>query len=201
MVHTTQISALSDQEEPSMSTPVWLEVLAGLLVLVGLFVAIVLHVLASGPKAPHRFAVKMVGPDYFDSAASFAVSAEIEVLAPVERVWGQVSQGGYLDTLLVVSGPTRSGDDLTTRTPFLALSEKVVRSEQLREFVAMGTGLSVPLLLRSFGERWLFTAEGERVTVQWTVALTPRWIGWLPLRWTAFAVRPFLKVILAATIR
>ena len=177
------------------------EVLAGCLVIVGLVVVVVLNVLASGPKGPKRFKVQMVGPTYFDSEASFAVSAEIAVSAPVEKVWSRVFEGDYLDALPFISGPTRSGDDLTTRTPLLALSEKVVRSEELRELVAIGTGLSVPLILSSFGERWEFDTEAGHVRVRWTVALTPRWIGWLPLRWTAFAVRPFLKFVLAATIR
>ena len=184
-----------------MSPLFLVEVLAGLLVIVGLFVVIVLNVLASGPKGPQRFKVRMVGPEYFDSAASFAASAEIAVSAPIEKVWSQVSKGDYLDALPFVSGPRRSGDALTTRTPLLALSEKVVRSEQLRELVAIGTGLSVPLVVSSFGERWLLDTEGEHVRVRWTVAFTPRWIGWLPLRWTAFAVRPVLKFVLAATIR
>jgi hypothetical protein len=184
-----------------MSPLFLLEVVAGFLVIVGLFVVIALNVLATGPKGPQRFKVRMVGPEYFESVASFAASAEITVSAPVEKVWSQVSQGEYLDALPFVSGPRRSGDELTTRTPLLALTETVVRSEQLREFVAIGTGLSVPLTLSSFGERWLFDTEGEHVRVRWTVALTPRWIGWLPLRWTAFAVRPFLKFVLAATIR
>lgn len=183
-----------------MSVPVLIGVVVGVLIIGGLVGAVLLYVLASGEGGPSRFGATHAAPGFFDKGAAFAVTAQITVSGPVERVWAQVAQGGYLDGLPLVAGPTRAGDLLTYRTPLLALSEKVVH-EDGQEFVAIGTGLSVPLTLKSFGERWRLSADKDKVVVQWTVALTPRWIGWLPLRWTAFVVRPVLKAVLGIAIR
>ncbi|MGH3726065.1 MAG: SRPBCC family protein [Mycobacterium sp.] len=183
-----------------MSVPVLIGVVVGVLVIGGLVGAVLLYALASGEGGPSRFSAVQASQGFFDKGASFAVTAQITVPGPVERVWALVAQGGYLDGWPLITGPTRAGDVLTVRTPLLALSEKVVH-EDGEEFVAIGTGLSVPIVLKSFGERWRLAADKDKVVVQWTVALTPRWIGWLPLRWTAFAVRPFLTEILALALR
>ncbi|CPZ69404.1 Hypothetical protein ERS075656_01869 [Mycobacteroides abscessus] len=76
-----------------------------------------------------------------------------------------------------------------------------MHNEAGRKLVTIGTGISIPLLINAFGERWEFAAEGNKVQVRWTVAVTPKWVGWFPLRWTAFAVRPFQRALLGLTIR
>ncbi|WP_078293683.1 SRPBCC family protein [Mycobacterium sp. D16R24] len=184
-----------------MSTPVLIGIIVGVLAIGGLLGAAVLFGLASGDSGPRRFGVTMPDTDFFDKTASFAVTAQISVPGPVERVWTQVSEGGYLESIPFVSGPVRSGDHVVTRTPLFAITEKVVHSEEGLKLVAIGTGISVPLVLKSFGERWELAAEGNKVLVRWTVAVTPKWVGWFPLRWTAFAVRPFLRTLLFLAIR
>lgn len=184
-----------------MSTPVLIGIIVGVLALGGLLGAAVLFALASGDNGPRRFGVTTPGTDFFDKTASFAVTAEISVPGPVERVWTQVSEGGYLESIPFVSGPVRSGDRIVTRTPLCAFTEKVVHSEEGRKLVAIGTGISVPLVLNAFGERWELADEGNKVQVRWTVGITPKWVGWFPMRWTAFAVRPFLRTLLFLAIR
>ena len=127
-----------------MSTPVLIGIVVGVLALGGLLGAVVLFALASGDSGPRRFGVTMPDTDFFDKGASFAVTAQVTVPGPVERVWTQVSEGGYLETIPFVSGPVRSGDQVVTRTPLFAITEKVVHSEEGLKLVAIGTGVSVP---------------------------------------------------------
>lgn len=184
-----------------MSTPVLVGIAVGAVAIGALLGTAVLFALASGDGGPRRFGVAMPDPDFFDKAASFAVTAQISVPGPVERVWAQVSEGGYLDSIPFASGPVWSGGRAVTRTPLLAFTEKAVHNEAGRKLVTIGTGISIPLLINAFGERWEFAAEGNKVRVRWTVAVTPKWVGWFPLRWTAFAVRPFQRALLGLTIR
>lgn len=184
-----------------MSTPVLVGIIVGVLAIGGLLGAAVLFALAAGDNGPRRFGVTMPDPDFFDNAASFAVTAQVSVPGPVERVWAQVCEGGYLDSIPFISGPVWSGDRVVTRSALFAFTEKAVHSEEGRKLVTIGTGVSIPLVLNAFGERWEFAAEGNKVLVRWTVAITPKWVGWFPLRWTAFAVRPFQRALLALAIR
>ncbi|RIT40445.1 SRPBCC family protein [Mycobacteroides abscessus] len=179
--------------------PVILGVAAALLIIGGLIAVAVLGALASGARGPQRFDVSDVGQDftgYFDKSASWAATASVELPGDAEHVWQKLSAGRYLDVVPFVTGPTINDKDLSYRAVLIALSERIVRSVPYEEIIAVGTGLSIPLLLKSFGERWTITENDKGVTVQWTVAFTPQWIGWFPMRWTAFVVRPFMGAIL-----
>ncbi|MEU9805206.1 SRPBCC family protein [Mycobacterium sp. NPDC050853] len=187
-----------------MSMPLLLGIAAVLVIIGGVIAAAVLGALASGTKGPQRFEVSGVGPDvdaYFDKGATWAATVETTVPAPAEHVWQQLSAGDYLGAVPFVTGPHIAGLDLSYRAVLIALSERIVRNDPAKELVAVGTGLSIPLLLTSFGERWVILSEGANTKVQWTVALTPQWIGWFPLRWTAFVVRPFMRAVLKMAIR
>lgn len=92
-----------------MSTPVLVGIVVAAVAIGALLGAAVLFALASGDGGPRRFGVTMPDPDFFDKAASFAVTAQISVPGPVERVWAQVSEGGYLDSIPL--SPARSGPE------------------------------------------------------------------------------------------
>ncbi|MUM19769.1 SRPBCC family protein [Mycobacterium sp. CBMA271] len=187
-----------------MSNSLLLGIAAVLVIVGGGVTAVVLGALASGARGPRRFEVSGVGPDvdkYFDSGSAWAATVETTVSVPAEHVWRQLSAGDYLGVVPFVTGPRIVGLDLSYRAVLIALSERIVRNDPAKELIAVGTGLSIPLLLRSFAERWVLIADGPKVKVQWTVAFTPQWIGWFPLRWTAFAVRPFMKAVLKMAIR
>ncbi|MGH3723993.1 MAG: SRPBCC family protein [Mycobacterium sp.] len=184
--------------------PLLLWIAAVLVIAGGGIAAVVLGALASGTKAPQRFEVSGVGPDvdkYFDSGSAWAATVETTVPVPAEQVWQQLSAGDYLGVVPFVTGPRIAGLDLSYRAVLIALSERIVRNDPAKELVAVGTGLSIPLLLTSFAERWVLVPDGPKVTVRWTVAFTPQWIGWFPLRWTAFAVRPVMRAVLKMAIR
>lgn len=184
--------------------PLLLGIAAVLVVLGGVVAAVVLATLASGSKGPSRFEVAGVGPDvdgYFERGATWAATVETTVPVPAEQVWKRLSAGGYLDGVPFLKGPRIVGLELSYNAVLLALSERIVRNEPSTELVAVGTGLSIPLALKSFAERWVLVPEGSGTTVRWTVALTPQWIGWFPLRWTAFVVRPFMRAVLKIAIR
>ncbi|MBA0046554.1 SRPBCC family protein [Mycobacterium sp. NPDC050853] len=185
-----------------MSTHLWIGTAVGLMILGGLLTVAALYVLSYSDKGPRRYELTATGPNYFEETAPFAVTAEVGVPGPIERVWNQVEEGGYLGVIPFVSCPQRSGDRLATRTPVLAFSEKVVRSEEGRELVAMGTGASLPpIFIKSFAQRWELAPEGNQVLVRWTIAITPRWCAWIPLRWMAFIARPFLRTVMLQAIR
>lgn len=184
--------------------PFLIGIAAALVVIGGVVAAVVLGALASGAKGPQRFEVSGVGPDvdrYFDKEATWAATVETTVPVAAGQVWQRLSAGDYLGVVPFVAGPRIVGLDLSYRAVLIALSERIVRNDPARELVAVGTGLSVPLLLASFAERWVLVPEGPGTTVRWTVAFTPQWIGWFPLRWTAFVVRPFLRAVLNMAIR
>lgn len=184
--------------------PLLIGIAAVLVVVGGATAAVILGVLASGTKGPKRFGVSGVGPDidgYFDKEAGWAATVETTVPKSAEQVWQQLSAGGYLGVIPFITGPEIAGLDLSYRAVLIALSERIVRDNPARELVAVGTGLSIPLLLASFAERWVLLPDGSGTKVQWTVAFTPQWIGWFPLRWTAFVVRPFMTAALKMAIR
>ncbi len=181
----------------------------------GALAVLVLSILAAGKRGPQRFSVDPLTEHldgYFATSAAWAATATITVPGSAEQLWSRLGSGGYLDAIPFVNGPSRTGDTLEYRATVLALSEHIVHKEPLRGFTAIGTGVSIPLLLKSFGEQWAIEpmtpqsdmtspSTTDAVTVSWTVAFTPRWVGWLPLRWTAFAVRPLMTFAMKQALR
>ncbi|MBB4854132.1 hypothetical protein HNP40_001512 [Mycobacteroides chelonae] len=41
----------------------------------------------------------------------------------------------------------------------------------------IGTVVSVPLVIKAFGERRELAADGNKVLASWMVGITPKWIG------------------------
>ncbi|MGL6236707.1 MAG: SRPBCC family protein [Segniliparus sp.] len=190
-----------------MTSEMWIWAAVGIVVaaaLAGLGALAVLFALAHGEKGPRRFAVAPVEGDletYFDEKAAWAATATTTVPGTPEHVWAVLAAGGYLALPFLLSGPDVDGDKLVYRGPFSAWAEEVARKEPGRELVTTGAGVSAPLLIKSFGQRFLLRPAPNGVMIAWTVAITPKWIGFLPLRWTGFVARPVLGFVLRRAFR
>ncbi len=163
-----------------------------------------LSVLASGgPRASRRFSVTPVAAtelrQYLDRKASFAVTATLESEQAPERMWNALLRDGAFSWVPFLTGPIYADTSRTigSRRALLgtvvAIGEKIVMAEPARRLALTATGLSLPLSLKSFAQQYELaptTDGGSRIT--WTVACTPRFFGFLPLRLTAPLVRPFL---------
>ncbi|EFV13136.1 SRPBCC family protein [Segniliparus rugosus] len=185
-----------------MTTETWLWIAVGVVVaaaLAGLGALAVLFALAHGERGPRRFRVDPVEGDpgaYLDEKATWAATAEVTVPIKPEQVWAALTEREHLRLPLIVTGPTWKGEEAVYRGAFAAWSERVARSEQARELTTIGVGVSAPLLIKSFGQRYLLRPGDKGTTVAWTIAITPKWVGFLPLRWTGFLARPVLKFAL-----
>ncbi|MCD2144977.1 SRPBCC family protein [Gordonia paraffinivorans] len=187
-------------------------VVAIVAVLGGLVGLLVLRILARGENAHHRSRTAELSardiPDYFDSTARFAVTATARVRTAPEDAFIALADGRHLESIPFVAGstpirargqvgPVQVGEGRRIDTLVAALGERIVRAEPGRILVLTGTGVSIPMVLESFGERYTIDEIGDDlVDVSWTIAGTPRFIGFLPLRWAAPFLRPFLGFFL-----
>ena len=185
-----------------MTAEIWVRIAVGVVVaaaLAGIGALAVLFVLAHGENGPRRFRVDPVEGDpgtYLDEKATWAATAEVTVPVKPDQVWATLTEREHLRLPLIVSGPQWEGEEAAYRGAFAAWSERVARSEQERELTTIGVGVSAPLLIKSFGQRYLLRPGANGTTVTWTIAITPKWVGFLPLRWTGVFARPVLKFAL-----
>lgn len=191
------------------------------LAVAGVIALVILHGLAADPaRADVR---RVIAPDevdeYFRKKASFAIT--IEEATPLSRseVYERLSAHPYLSSLPFLDGPTpldesgnpverdgkeglAVGDRRSFSGTILSVSERVIAVEPRRSWTLVGTGLSLPLIIDSFAERWTLS-EGERgrLNVRWEIAGSPRWVGWLPWRLGAPLLRPILAFVLRHALR
>lgn len=189
---------------------VFVVVALGVLVIAGV---LVVRGLASGSGAAGRASVDELRTteiaDYFDRTAKFAATGSITVPNAADKdLYGIFVSGDYLSWMPLVEGPKlerapqAAGDWRTTYLFVVTLRERAVLTVPGRELVFSGTGLSIPMIVASFAERYTFTPTADGgVTIDWTVAGTPKWIGFLPLRWAAFLFAPLLKFVLRGVIK
>ncbi|GED96633.1 hypothetical protein [Gordonia crocea] len=159
---------------------------------------LLLKVLASGKVGPNRFA--LTAPTdarrFLDRGAAWAVTAEVEVPRNVSVAWKQALNGPLIGLAPLYSGPSVDGATRTYRG-VVAMTTSVVDIVGNQTMVAVGTGVSVPFVVKHIAEEVVVTARGaDTSVVAYTVAVHPRFIGFLPLRWTAVFVRPFLAFAL-----
>lgn len=187
----------------------------GVVALVG---ALILRALATKPD---RFSVRpmTVGDidEYFARRASLAI--RIEETTPLSRrdVWQRLTEAAYLSNLPLMRGPQWSatsgaqGDGVVIRSgarrsmsgTFVAVSEQVIDVAERERLAFTGDGVSISLAVKNFAERFTIV-DGERsgtVTVTWEIAGSPRWVGFLPWRWTAPLLRPVFGFVLRHMLR
>lgn len=166
--------------------------------------AIILAVLAAGSGGPRRFALRRperAVDTYIDRDASWAAAVTAESSQSADAVFALVTERPYLGRIPFVEGPNpRSDGRRVTRTPILAFEEDVM-DQQRRVHTTVGTGISVPLVIASFAQRFRIEEGANGCRVEWAIAVTPRWIDWFPLRWTAFLARPAMRIALGWILR
>lgn len=75
----------------------------------------------------------------------------------------------------------------------VALTTRVTEQSTQTGLVASGTGISIPLAVNSYVEQWTVAQNGAGSTVTFTVAIAPKFFGFLPIGWTAVFVQPLIK--------
>ncbi|MXP22673.1 hypothetical protein GIY30_15130 [Gordonia sp. HNM0687] len=193
----------------------------GVILALGVIGLIGLAILYALAKRPDRFRVRAIGLDDVDAYVAKRASLAITVVetTPLSRreVWDRIAGSAYLGNLPLVHGPhwttgsgpadasspVRSGRRRWMSGTFLAVSEQVIEVADRERLTLTGDGVSVPLAVKGFVERFTI-ADGERsgtVVVTWEIAGSPRWIGFLPWRWTAPLLRPLLGSLLRHILR
>ncbi|QNG17961.1 SRPBCC family protein [Rhodococcus triatomae] len=191
-----------------MSTVIWIVVVAVLAI--GIGAGLCAFVLARGSRAGARFSADRVGEHrvdaFFEDGAAFAATVEVALDAPPEIAWELITRPDMFAWLPFVDGydyarPSRDpGTGRTFRFLLYAMDETVLVGEAPREFVTAATGASLPVL-GTVAQRFVVDAAatgGSRV--RWTLAVTPRFLGFLPLRIAAPFVRPFLRLGLRGVV-
>ncbi|MEZ5210787.1 hypothetical protein [Gordonia sp. (in: high G+C Gram-positive bacteria)] len=186
-------------------------VLGGVVVLgvAGIAVLAVLHRLAADPgRSPVRPVSAEALDPYFARGAGFAVTAQARTSLSCEEVYRRLVAGPYLSTLPFLSGPRwtdgggASGAHRTMSGWVFSVTEEVVVDQPGAELALSGVAVCLPLAIESFAERFVIVAgEGGSRVVSWTIAGTPRWVGWLPWRLLAPVARPFFAFVLRHILR
>lgn len=183
----------------------------GLAGLVGLVAAVSLA------RRPGRSPLAPIALDdidhYFRRGAGFAVTVcERTPLAP-EQVFARLADRPYLSSLPWLIGPTWLAADGAATTgvgsrrtmsgTVFSVSEQVIQFDQDAVITLTGTAVCLPGTIRSFGERFeIEPTEREGVVqVRWTIAGTPRWVGFLPWRAAAPLARPVFAFVLRHILR
>ncbi|ADG98498.1 Polyketide cyclase/dehydrase [Segniliparus rotundus DSM 44985] len=180
----------------------------GVLVLALIVVAALAALLArGGPASSGRFLVQRVDrPDvdrYFAKRAMFSTTVRLVLPLGPEKVWRALMADEFLSWLPTVRGHTYRSDSReegarrTLRTFFVALEEQFVVVEPEKTLVYSIIGSSLPGL-RDLTERFVLEPVADGGTqLEWTTGFSLVLLWWLPVRWTAPFVRPFLKLALS----
>lgn len=187
-------------------------VIVAVLVVGALVAVLILRAMASGSRAASRsLTVELDGPqvvEYLDRGASFAATAVVSSGKPAEQIYDCLAAPGHFSWLPLTSGPQHGSSAITAGEAreidlFVAkLGERAVSTVRGEELTLTGTGVSIPVALSSFAQRFTFSSTpGGGSSVTWTIGGTPGIFGFLPLRWTAFAVKPVLSYVLRGVVK
>ena len=163
---------------------------AALIVAVAIGTAILIG-LASGPNGPRRFPLHLPPGNvlsFLTKDATWAATAQVAVKVAPDAIWSVIDSAA-------------PSNIRATRLAVVSLEERIVDRRPSDELTIIGTGISVPLIISSFAQRFTIHTEGTQTVVRWTVAFTPKWVGFLPLRWTGAFARPAMKTVLRYRLR
>ncbi|MEE3849297.1 hypothetical protein VZC37_03075 [Gordonia sp. LSe1-13] len=197
-------------------------IVVGVILVLGVLALIGLGILFGLATNPNRFKVREVAlddvDDYIARRAAFAITV-IET-TPLSRreVWDRLDSP-YLTSLPFLRGPDwalrggspdqreRSEIQIDARRTmsgtFLSVGQRVIEVSDRERVTLVGTGVSVPLAVKDFVERFTIV-DGKRsntVTVTWQIAGSPRFFGFLPWRWGVPLVRPVAGFMLRQILR
>lgn len=152
-----------------------------------------LAALASGDSGPTRFATSQpTSPIEFLAEAAWAATVRVDVASSPANVWKQVSDGPLVALSPMISGPQTAGDERRYRG-LVAAASRSVQTDPTTGLITVGIGVSIPIAVKSFAERIIVTGNDGKATIVYTLAVQPRIIGFLPLRWTATFIRPIMR--------
>ncbi|SLH49154.1 Polyketide cyclase / dehydrase and lipid transport [Mycobacteroides abscessus subsp. abscessus] len=83
-----------------------------------------------------------------------------------------------------------------------AQHEKILHWEEGSSLVYTAVDATLPVF-GSWCERYAVVPidGGARTRLEWTLAVRPRYVGWLPARWVALALRPIFRFGLRGLLR
>ncbi|MUM19771.1 SRPBCC family protein [Mycobacterium sp. CBMA271] len=154
-----------------------------------------------------RFAVPMADDSAFDSAA-IVLRTRHTFDAPIGQVWAALDSdrawswlpfgcGVRYDEPVRRAGMEREMGTVSAPWRFLWIQrERFWRYEPPHRITYSAVAGTWPLL-KLWAEDYVLTSVPGGCTLDWTVALTPRFFSWMPLRW----LQPFLRVAFSWGIR
>lgn len=168
--------------------------------------AIIAFVLASGgTTSARRFRVAPVSEgslrEFIDKKASFSVTTEVTFPDSPDQVWTALLSEeayGWLPTVKGVryaEGSQSVGARRAVLGTFVAFEEQIVVFEPRRRMVVSATGASLFGLAAAVQEFVVTPNAKGGTTLRWSVAGTPKFISFLPLRLATPLVRPVLKSV------
>lgn len=158
----------------------------------GVIGLVTLIALSSGKTGPRRFAVaEPTSLDDFFTEAPWVATVRVTVPHTPAQVWKQATDGPFVEFGPLIRGPQATDGERQYRG-LIAATSRTVHSRPDTGLVAVGTGVSVPLAVKSFTERVRVTDARGGAIIDYTLAVAPRFIGFLPLQWTVAFFRPFI---------
>lgn len=140
--------------------------------------------------------------EYLADKATFTVTATREFAAPPAKVWDALQFNGTFSWLPMVNGihyqddARREGALRTFDGTLFAARERVVTLAPHKRITTNGTTISLPFVVKSFVQDQQLTETAKGTELAWTIAFRPRIGAFLPLRWAAPFVRPFVSYAL-----
>lgn len=138
--------------------------------------------------------------DAFLTDAAFTVTARREFPYPAHKVWDALQLNGTFSWIPFVDGIRyrddyrREGASRSFDGTLFACEEKTVTMAQNTRLAVTGTRISIPFLINAFAQDYRVTENAGATTLTWTIAFSPRIGSFLPLRWAAPFVRPFMAI-------
>ncbi|MFD6397506.1 SRPBCC family protein [Nocardia sp. NPDC060249] len=134
---------------------------------------------------------------------TFQMSVEQDFAAMPWEVWSALEDGAFT-WIPMIDGVTYRDLDRgpgTVRTLdaiVFAAAEQITRRDPHTRLSVAGIETSIPLLVKSYTMDFHLSQTPEGTTVlRWTIAGRPAVFAFLRLSWTAFFIRPFVRVVLA----
>lgn len=181
-------------------------IIAALLVLGALGAGIAVFLLrgwATGVLAGGGFSVRPLTAEQLDpflTDATFAVTVRREFPFPPHQVWDALQLDGTFSWIPLVNGIRyrddyrREGASRSFDGLLFACEEKVVTMAQNTRLSVTGTRISIPFAIDAFAQDYRLAETAGGTALTWTIAFRPRLLTFLPLRWAAPFVKPFLAL-------
>lgn len=163
-----------------------------------------------------RFAAEPIEADrverFFDRAP-FVSRLEYDYDAPVADVWGVISGPRMWSWLPTVWGCRYPEDEtvgpetvrdfqmMLHRWLVYAQHERILHWDKGSRLVYTATDATLPFFGSWCEEYRVEALDAERTRLTWTLAVRPRYLGWLPAGWLAAALRPAFEFGLMALPR